>query len=145
MTQCSLISQLYLTAQVFYAVIQNLAKLSILFLYLRIFPTPKFRLVLQGCIIIIACHTIAFTIGVAAQCLPVESFWNLSLKGKCIDIHGFALWGAGLSIFYDIVIILLPVSELIGLNLSMRKRIALCLMFALGSLYATYSKSLCSN
>ena len=85
--------------------------------------------------VVLVCHTIAFTVGVAMQCLPLDSLWNNTVPAKCIDIHIFAIWGAALSIFYDVVIILLPISELKALNLTLRKRIALCFMFALGSLY----------
>lgn len=130
--------QLYYVAQIFYALIQNIAKFSILFLYLRIFPTPQFRLAVKLSMVVIVCHTIAFTIGVGMQCLPLDSLWDLTIHAKCIDIHVFAISGAVLSIFYDIVIMLLPISELKGLNLTLKKRIALCFMFALGSLYASY-------
>jgi hypothetical protein len=126
---------LYYVAQIFYALIQNIAKFSILFLYLRIFPTPKFRLAVKLSMAVIVCHTIAFTIGVAMQCLPLDNLWDPKIPAKCIDLHVFAICGASLSIFYDIIIMLLPISELKGLNLTLRKRLALCFMFALGSLY----------
>jgi hypothetical protein len=84
--------------------------------------------------VVIVCHTIAFTIGIAMQCLPLHSLWNLTIHAKCIDIHIFTILGAALSIFYDVVIMLLPIMELKGHNLTLKKRIALCFMFALGSL-----------
>jgi hypothetical protein len=84
---------------------------------------------------VILCHTIAFTIGVAMQCLPLDNLWDPKIPAKCIDLHVFAICGASLSIFYDIIIMLLPISELKSLNLTLRKRLALCFMFALGSLY----------
>jgi hypothetical protein len=88
--------------------------------------------------VVIVCHTIAFTIGVAMQCLPLDSLWDLTIHAKCNDIRVFTIWGAALSIFYDVVIMLLPIIELKGLNLTLRKRIALCFMFALGSLYVPF-------
>jgi hypothetical protein len=84
-----------------------------------------------------ACHTIAFTLGVILQCLPIKALWDLTIQGKCLNIHAFALAGAVLSIFEDIFIIILPIGELKGLNLSLQKRTALYLMFALGSLYVS--------
>jgi hypothetical protein len=85
----------------------------------------------------IACHTIAFTVGIGLQCLPVRSLWDLTIHGKCLNIHAFAISGAAFSIFEDLVIMFLPTGELKGLNLTLRKRMALCLMFALGSLCVT--------
>lgn len=114
--------------------IQNLAKFSILLLYLRIFPNPKFRRIVQVCMAWQFCHTLAFLFGDMFQCVPVDAVWMPQRAGKCLDFNAFSFAGAGLSIFEDIVITLLPISELKGLNLTLRKRIALCLMFALGSL-----------
>ena len=69
------------------------------------------------------------------QCVPVNSVWNVSVKGKCINSSVVVFVGAGISILHDVVIILLPVPELKGLPLSLRKRLAVIFMFALGSLY----------
>jgi hypothetical protein len=85
-----------------------------------------------------ACHTIAFTVPVILQCLPVQSLWDLTIQGKCLNIRAVAISGAAFSIFEDLVIMFLPVGELKGLNLTLRKRIALCIMFALGSLYVSH-------
>jgi hypothetical protein len=127
-------SQLYWIASIFYALIQNIAKFSILFLYLRIFPTPSFRLLVKLAIAWQLCHMVAFTFTVVFQCIPVQSFWDLTLKGKCINANATLKAGAFASIFEDLVIMVLPISELKGLNLGLRKRVALCFMFALGSL-----------
>jgi hypothetical protein len=126
--------QLFYVAQIFYVLIQNLAKFSVLLLYLRIFPDLKFRRMVQVCMVWQLCHTVAFLIGDMFQCVPVDAVWMPQRMGKCLDFNAFSFAGAGLSIFEDIVITLLPISELKGLNLTLRKRIALCLMFALGSL-----------
>jgi hypothetical protein len=114
--------------------IQNLAKFSIPLLYLRIFPNPNFPRIVKVCMVWQSYHTAAFLIGDMFQCIPVDSVWMPQLEGKCINFNAFSFAGAGLSIFEDIIITLLPISELKGLNLTLRKRIALCLMFALGSL-----------
>ncbi|KUJ09950.1 uncharacterized protein LY89DRAFT_723801 [Mollisia scopiformis] len=124
---------LYWVASIFYALIQNFAKLSILFLYLRIFPTPNFRWLVQFALVWQCCHMVAFTFTVIFQCIPVESFWNLTIPGTCMNVNAAMRAGAFASIFEDIAIMVLPISELIGLNLDLRKRLSLCFMFALGS------------
>lgn len=50
-------------------------------------------------------------------------------------MNTLTITGAAFSILEDIFIMLLPISELKGLNLTLHKRIALCFMFAIGSLY----------
>ena len=80
------------------------------------------------------CHLLAFVLEVALQCLPVRSQWDLTVKGKCTNFIASIYGGAALSIFEDLVIITLPVFVLKDLNLNPRKKIALGLVFALGSL-----------
>ena len=81
------------------------------------------------------CSGLAFSTVIALQCIPVNAVWNLSVKGKCINSNAVVFVGAGFSIFEDVVIILLPVPELKVLHLTLRKRLAVIFMFALGSLY----------
>jgi hypothetical protein len=126
--------QLYYITQIFYVVVQSLAKFSILLLYLRIFLNKRFRLVTKIAIGWMTCHTIAFVIVVALQCLPVDSVWDTAVPGKCINSQAFVYSAAGCSILEDFVVMLLPIWELKGLNLDLRKRLALVFMFSLGSL-----------
>lgn len=114
--------------------VQVLAKSSILLLYIRIFPSPRFRLIVKISIALICAHGFAFLVAVILQCIPVEAVWNSEIKGKCVNPQVLIYTGAGFSILEDFVIMLLPVFELRALNLSRRKRIALGFMFALGSL-----------
>lgn len=65
------------------------------------------------------------------------------MEGTCVNEHALAFTGAGLSIAADLVIMFLPVYELKGLNLTLRKRVALTGMFALGSLYVYRFTSAC--
>jgi hypothetical protein len=80
------------------------------------------------------CHTLAFLFAVAFQCIPVDHFWDPTITGKCLNTPALVYVGGGFSIAEDIVIMFLPISELKGLNMSLRKRVGLILMFILGSL-----------
>lgn len=92
-------------------------------------------MVAQAMLVWQTCHTIAFVFAIAFQCVPVSAVWTLAPTAKCIDTNGMILAGAALSITEDLVIIALPIPELLKLNLTLRKRISLMLLFALGSLY----------
>jgi hypothetical protein len=129
-------------SQILYVVTQNLAKGSILLLFLRIFPDKRFCLITKICLAWTVCHTIAFTIAVIAQCNPISSIWDSSLKVKCYNSTAIVFAGAAFSIVEDIVIILLPVRELTNLNLPLRKKLTVIFMFALGSLYVRPSPRL---
>ncbi|KAH7311910.1 hypothetical protein BKA65DRAFT_157462 [Rhexocercosporidium sp. MPI-PUGE-AT-0058] len=125
--------KIFYAVQLFYVILQTLAKMSILLLYLRIFPSQRFRLILRIAMAFMLCHGVAFFFVVAFQCLPVRSIWDREIAGQCVDSQALIYAGAGFSIFEDFAIMLLPILELKGLNLSRRKRIALGFMFALGS------------
>jgi hypothetical protein len=117
-----------------YAYVQPVTKISILLLYYRVFPNRKFRLVVIISLIWMTAHFFSFILEVVLQCIPINLLWDMTLKGKCTSFIASIYAGAALSIFEDIVIILLPISVLKDLNLSSRKKIALVFMFALGSL-----------
>ena len=82
---------------------------------------------------------VAFTIGTIVssivQCIPVgNSFGVDSNRGHCIDMTAFWYANAGFNISSDIVIILLPVLVISRLMLPKKTKIAVCGVFALGSL-----------
>ncbi|OBT94023.2 hypothetical protein VE01_07074 [Pseudogymnoascus verrucosus] len=127
------LQQLYYTSQILYAVVQGLAKISLLLLLLRIFQGKRFRLFTKIFIALITCHVLAFFMVITLQCIPISAIWDLGVKGKCINPTVVVFAGAGFSIFEDIVIMLLPVRELKGLNLTLKRRLAVIFMFACGS------------
>ncbi|KAH6714727.1 hypothetical protein BKA61DRAFT_517961 [Leptodontidium sp. MPI-SDFR-AT-0119] len=129
----TLLRKLYYVSQLLYVVVQNLAKISILFLYLRIFVNPRFRLYTKIVMGWAFCHTFAFLVADAFQCVPVKAVWDTTIDAKCINLQTLIYAGAGFSIVEDFIIMLLPISELRSLKLDLRKRIVLFFMFALGS------------
>ncbi|KIN03320.1 hypothetical protein OIDMADRAFT_116962, partial [Oidiodendron maius Zn] len=124
---------LYYVCQILYSYVQPITKISILLLYFRIFPNRRFRIVVIVSLAWMICHLIAFILAVVLQCLPIKSLWNLRMNGKCTEFEASIYAGAGLSIFEDLVIITLPIFVLKDISLTTKKKIALCLLFALGS------------
>ncbi|OBT70183.1 hypothetical protein VE03_00311 [Pseudogymnoascus sp. 23342-1-I1] len=128
-----LLEKLYYISQILYVIVQALAKFSILFLFLRVFPSKRFRLVLKICIAWMVGHTLAFVMVVSFQCVPVKAVWDHSIHGTCTNSQAFVYSAAGFSIFEDFVIMLLPIWELKDLSLNTKKKFALMFLFALGS------------
>lgn len=124
---------MFYATQILYCVIHVLPKLSILFLYLRIFTDKTFRFATYSCIGFIITHSIIYITMIVLQCIPVAAVWTLE-PAKCLNLTSIIYSAAGVSIFEDIIILLLPVWELRKLNLSTRKKVELTLMFGLGSL-----------
>lgn len=60
----------------------GISKLSLLFLYLDIFPQRKFRIICWALIIHISLALIALSVTTIFQCQPVQYSWDKSLHGK---------------------------------------------------------------
>ncbi|GKT66038.1 CFEM domain-containing protein [Colletotrichum tofieldiae] len=112
-------------------------KASILFMYLRIFhlPDEKIRIALWITMGINFMSGIIFIFVGLFQCQPVSlawTFWTGEATGKCIDIVQLALSHAGINITLDLWMLILPATQIWGMNLARRKKIAIMGMFSLG-------------
>lgn len=61
-------------------------------------------------------------------------FWDRDLRGTCLDVNAAAYANSGMSIVQDLIIVSLPLPVLHKLNMGLKKKIGVGLMFALGSL-----------
>ena len=118
--------------QIFYKLTINLTKLSILFLYLRIFSQRWFRLTCYTCILVVASYATASIIATIFQCTPIPQVFDHELPGHCINITAFWYANAIYNIITDIVILASVPGVVWTLSLSTRQRIGLTLVFGLG-------------
>ena len=111
-----------------------------LFLYLRIFPSKHFKHACYILIAIVSASGITFTLVTIWQCKPIEAFWDKSLLGPshpgnhCFDSEAFWFSYSVINIILDFFILLLPIHEILKLQLPMREKFALIGVFALGLL-----------
>jgi hypothetical protein len=82
----------------------------------------------------IAMYGIAFILVISFQCHPIAGIWDKNLEATCINLNLVSYASAGVSIFQDILILLLPIPELWSLNVSFRKRLNIMVMFSVGIL-----------
>ncbi|KAH7304442.1 hypothetical protein B0I35DRAFT_329575, partial [Stachybotrys elegans] len=127
------IFQLFYIAQILYVLVQVTAKVSILVLFSRIFPATWLQRAIITFGVFLVGHGLIYMLVVILQCLPVNAVWGRTITGKCLDITAITVSGAIFSIVEDIVIFALPIKEVFQLRLTMQKRIALILMFSVGS------------
>ncbi|MCJ1455501.1 hypothetical protein MMC28_005856 [Mycoblastus sanguinarius] len=121
-----------ITAESFYTVSIFAIKLSILFLYRRIFPQRWFKhtlIVLGGFIV---AYTLAQVFYVIFQCVPISSAWNPNETGKCVPYGSLALAMGIVNILTDITMLILPIPLLWKLNVSGTRKWMLTVMFSLG-------------
>jgi hypothetical protein len=134
--------QLFYISQIFYVLVQVLTKISILLLYLRLFPQPWFKIAAIAAMVFIGLHGVIFCFVVAFQCLPVYSIWNNAIPSQCLNEEAIVFVGAGSSIFQDFLVLALPIPCIKTLAIRTGKRVSLAIMFSMGSLYASPGPSL---
>jgi hypothetical protein len=123
-----------------YVVAITLAKISVLFLYLRLFEHhPSFRLAAHITIVLTAVATLVLSFITIFACHPVAYFWDRDIKGgQCLNINNIAYAMAALSIAEDLAIVALPFPVLVRLQMSTSKKVGIGLMFVLGGLYVSF-------
>ncbi|GJD01523.1 CFEM domain-containing protein [Colletotrichum higginsianum] len=120
----------------FYLACLGLTKISVLFFYLRIFPNKSFRRATYAAMTYIGLSTTIMLFMQIFQCIPFSFNWD-GWKGDfgphhCLNINVLAFVAGGLSISHDIIILFLPVPLLWHLNMGLRSKIGIFIMFSLG-------------
>ncbi|KAF6821751.1 integral membrane protein [Colletotrichum musicola] len=127
------ILQLYYAVQMLYIVVLILAKVSIVALYARVFPDRKFQIFNKLVLAFLVLHGLVFVFVIMFECAPIASIWDRTLERKCVDLNAVAMSSAILSIAEDVVILAMPMHQLSSLQLGLKKKLAVCFMFSLGS------------
>ncbi|OLN81061.1 hypothetical protein CCHL11_09406 [Colletotrichum chlorophyti] len=60
------------------------------------------------------------------------TFWTGEATGKCIDIVQLALAHVGINAALDVWMLILPVTQVWGMNLALRKKFAMMFMLSFG-------------
>ncbi|KDN65040.1 putative CFEM domain-containing protein [Colletotrichum sublineola] len=115
----------------------DMIKASILFTFLRIFhlPDEKIRVALWVTMAINLLSGLVFTFVALFQCRPITlawKFWTGEETGRCINMVNVSLGHAGLNIMLDIWMLILPATQILSMNLALRKKLAVMSMFSLG-------------
>ncbi|EXJ74941.1 uncharacterized protein A1O5_01637 [Cladophialophora psammophila CBS 110553] len=129
--------------QILYKLTMNCTKLSMLFLYLRIFTDrPWFIRTCWSLITFVLCACISFTLATILQCNPIPRAWERwRIDGSCVDIY--ALWysNAVYNILTDFLLVLMVPPVIFKLKLPMRQKLALTCIFGLGVIVCAASIS----
>ena len=123
--------------ELLYFVQLSVAKMSLIFFFLRIFPSPPVRKVLWATSIFIGVYCIVFLLIGAFQCRPIDFYWTKwdnEHEGTCLDLNAIVWSNAAISIALDAWMLAIPLSQLRGLNLHWKKKIGVGMMFCVGTL-----------
>lgn len=106
---------MFYVAEFAYVIESSLTKVSIVCLYLRIFPKKSFRHMCFGLLALIACFCFVFVVSLLFYCQPfsyVWTRWDGRMHGKCIDMTAQTWVCAAMNIVLDVFIFLLPIPQL---------------------------------
>lgn len=136
----------------FYFPLVSMLKMSLLFLYLRIFVGLAHKL-LWGTIIFNAIYGLAFTLTQAFHCTPISLFWTKwdgehngtwysrfpcvllsSANIFSLNANAYTWANASISIALDIWMLAIPLWCLRGLQMHWKKKISIGAMFVVGTL-----------
>lgn len=99
--------------QIWWAIQVFWIKLSILCLYLRIFPSKRFRVyvfIVMGCILVALLILLPMDIW---QCNPIHTSWTLDFKeAYCLSLTNVAYANAAINIATEVAILVLPLPML---------------------------------
>ncbi|KAF5685601.1 integral membrane protein [Fusarium circinatum] len=112
----------------------GLSKLSILLFYWRIFKQSAIRIPIQVMLGISGAWLILRTFMVIFHCIPVQAYWDKSIKDAVCKINDSQFFFATCLTHFilDVVILALPVIEVFKLRLRLGQKIAITALFALG-------------
>lgn len=81
-------------------------------------------------------YPIILWVTMAAACRPVRYFWEQYIggKGKCINVTLFYLILGIVNMLNDILILIVPISKIVKLNLNGKKKASIMGIMLLGSL-----------
>ncbi|KAL1856703.1 hypothetical protein Plec18170_003674 [Paecilomyces lecythidis] len=115
----------------------SLAKISVCLFLLRIFQSNVFRYTTYTVIALNAAIAVTWVITDSLHCIPVHLAWDQweTLEaGQCVNFIDVTFANAFVNIGVDTVMVLMPVYEVMHLNLSSRKKLSVSVMFAMGLL-----------
>ncbi|EXL99699.1 hypothetical protein NOF04DRAFT_5293 [Fusarium oxysporum II5] len=120
----------------FSTVVYNLAlaviKTIFLLQYYRAIPVRHYKKTYITSVVLVTCWSLSQIFLNTFMCVPIASFWDVTIKGTCIlNKSSFYVSAAG-NILTDILIMALPIPVLRSLKLGRRQKWILMSVFCLG-------------
>lgn len=102
---------------------------------MRIFgSTRSFRISAYVAIGVLIMWAMSVVLETFLLCRPLAYNWDTSIKGTCGDRNTVYVSAGALNVVTDFMVMSLPVPHILKLQLAMRKKLGLLLMFSLGLL-----------
>ncbi|KIL84936.1 hypothetical protein FAVG1_11806 [Fusarium avenaceum] len=132
----TVLSVYFIFVEIFYVIGLVLVKAAVLCFFLRIFADNKFRMVVKCTLAFNFLMGITFFVLIFFQTQPFSLFWEGWRKQQAhlvmSGITKLTLPHAGLSLLVDVWMLVLPLTQLWGLGLKLRKKLGVIAMFSVG-------------
>ncbi|KAG5916935.1 hypothetical protein E4U42_007451 [Claviceps africana] len=136
----------FFAVELLYMVLMTQIKLSLCFFYLNIFPGVGIRRCLWMTVVFHILTTVAFGLAIIFGCSPLEYSWTRYdvinkpfASGSCGIFNAGGWVYTGLSVASDLWLITIPLTQVSRLNLHIKKKIGIILMFLTGAFVTVVS------
>lgn len=125
----------YFSAQFYYPV-ALCTSLSVLSLYWRLFPVQGFRRLVKGAIVLNVLWAVACCVPGALMCLPLKVLWTPPphVGSRCINYRNYFYAVLSFETALNTITLVLPVQQVLRLQLDLKTRLVLAAIFFVGSL-----------
>ncbi|KAL4996386.1 hypothetical protein BDV10DRAFT_187179 [Aspergillus recurvatus] len=111
----------------------NLTKVSMVFMYMRLFPSRNYQIILKILLGLIVGTGLYMVFGTLFVCVPVHTFWDqVNTAENCVSRAVVWYLTAALQIAGDLTLVILPMPKLATLHIPTRQKACLIMVFALG-------------
>lgn len=130
--------EIYYVCSTVYTVQIGRVKIAFALFYRRISPARWWQWSVNALLGFIGCFTIALALISIFACDPVAKSWDLTiLTGSCLDRNPIYLSITSTHVFFDVILIALPIPVILGLQMGTGQKVALIFVFALGGSYVS--------
>ncbi|KAH1629913.1 hypothetical protein KXV25_003215 [Aspergillus fumigatus] len=127
--------------QKFWAPSMAFVKISIIVFLKRLLGSVRLYAIISNCLIaFIAVWALTAVLVNTFQCTPVQYYYDKSLNGHCMkgQVQFFQAMGS-IALVEDVFILCLPIPIVWGLQITLRQKMALTVVFSLGGLVCIFS------
>lgn len=109
-------------------------KISVLCLYLRLFPNQTFIITCSGVLGVMMVGGLTFLLLDVLQCQPVSAGWTLQHgdDAKCLSFSVIAMGGGAFNVLSEVAIFVLPMPILLKLQVRLKQKLEIIILLGLG-------------
>ncbi|KAK4664828.1 uncharacterized protein QC763_508010 [Podospora pseudopauciseta] len=119
---------------ILYNPVQCGAKLALLLLYRRLAPQLWYQITVYVVMFIVVGSSFAIMFAAIFPCNPVQSAWDISIPGECINRPALYQATAILGAITDLMVLAVPIPIVVKLHVPLKHKIALIAAFSVGGI-----------